>query len=76
MHHHRFANKLVMDQLPQPSQPPLVPAAFALCPTAALGQVDAVQWLMVQQLYRQAYEEAQAVARPSLPERDLLAVWN
>jgi hypothetical protein len=30
----------------------------------------------IQNLYRQAFEQAQAVARPSLPERDLLGVWN
>jgi hypothetical protein len=27
-------------------------------------------------IYQAAFAEAQAVARPSLPERDLLAVWN
>jgi hypothetical protein len=32
------------------------------------------QWQ--QGLYRWAFEQAQAAARPSLPERDLLAVWN
>jgi hypothetical protein len=31
---------------------------------------------MQQQLYRLALEQAQAVARPSLVERDLLGVWN
>jgi hypothetical protein len=29
-----------------------------------------------QELYARAFAEAQAVARPSLPERDLLGVWN
>jgi hypothetical protein len=28
------------------------------------------------ELYRRAFEEARAVIHPSLPERDLLAVWN
>jgi hypothetical protein len=32
--------------------------------------------LWQQDLYRRALEEAQAVVRPSLPERDLLGVWN
>jgi hypothetical protein len=27
-------------------------------------------------LYQVAFAQAQEVARPSLPERDLLAVWN
>jgi hypothetical protein len=34
------------------------------------------QWLCQQWVYQQAFEAAQAVARPSLPERDLLGVWN
>jgi hypothetical protein len=32
--------------------------------------------LWQQALYQRALAEAQAVVRPSLPERDLLAVWN
>jgi hypothetical protein len=35
----------------------------------------ALQWQQ-QQVYRLAFEQAQAVVRPSLPERDLLGVWN
>jgi hypothetical protein len=27
-------------------------------------------------IYQMAFEQAQATIRPSLPERDLLAVWN
>jgi hypothetical protein len=34
------------------------------------------QWLWQQALYQWAFREAQAVVRPSLLERDLLAVWN
>jgi hypothetical protein len=30
------------------------------------------QWMV----YQMAFEQAQAVARLSLPERDLLGVWN
>lgn len=46
------------------------PSAFFLCP-----------WLNApcdwqQQLYAWALSQAQAVVRPSLPERDLLGVWN
>ncbi len=29
-----------------------------------------------QRLYQIAYQEAQAVVRPSLLERDLMGVWN
>jgi hypothetical protein len=34
------------------------------------------QWLWQQWVYHTAFTEAQAVVRPSLPERNLLAVWN
>jgi len=37
---------------------------------------NAAHGLWVQELYRWAFAEAQAVVRLSLPERDLLAVWN
>lgn len=48
------------------------PAAFLLCPLA--GPSAFVQWQ--QSLYEWALAQARAVVRPSLPERDLLAVWN
>jgi hypothetical protein len=46
------------------------PAAFAVCPVPA----PLAPWQ--QELYAKALAEAQAVARPSLLERDLLGVWN
>jgi hypothetical protein len=56
--------------LPPPPQPQPQPAAFVLCPLPA----PLAPWQ--EQLYAQAWAEAQAVARPALPERDLLGVWN
>jgi hypothetical protein len=47
-----------------------------LCPVALLPGLPLEQWLWQQHVYRAAFEEAQAVVRPSLVERDLLAVWN
>jgi hypothetical protein len=44
------------------------PSAFLLCPAPAQA------WQ--QDLYAWALAQAQAVVRPSLPERDLLGVWN
>jgi hypothetical protein len=41
-----------------------------------LQNLTIAQWLYVQDVYQQALEQAQAVLRPSLPERDLLGVWN
>lgn len=43
--------------------------SFLACPVGALNPVQ--QWL-----YQKAFEEAQAVARPSILERDLLGIWN
>ena len=60
-------------RLPTPAPAPASPAGFVLCPLPGLTPV---QWLWQQELYRWAFEQAQAVVRPSLPERDLLAVWN
>jgi hypothetical protein len=55
--------------LPRPAPASFAPQAFLVCPAAGLSPVQ--QWL-----YQKAFEEAQAVARPSILERDLLAVWN
>jgi hypothetical protein len=63
-------------RLPRPILPDIVADAFIPCPFGASPNADPVQWLCQQALYRWAMEQAQAVARPSLPERDLLAAWN
>jgi hypothetical protein len=49
------------------------PSAFVLCPVPASSPAH-TQWQ--QSLYEYALAQARAVVRPSLPERDLLAVWN
>lgn len=76
MRHPRMLSDTFVHRLPEPPAPALLPAAFSMCPVAALPPCCGAQWPMVQQLYQLAFEQAQAVARPSLPERDLLAVWN
>ena len=75
MHHKRFAIEAPV-RLPQPPAPPAAPGGFILCPVASLPCQTPEQWRWQQCLYRWAFEQAQAVVRPSLPERDLLAVWN
>ena len=57
-------------RLPQTPAPVPSPSAFLLCPAAA-GMNPAVCML-----YQMAFQQAQTVVRPSLLERDLLAVWN
>jgi hypothetical protein len=43
---------------------------------ALVTGVPAVALSWRQHVYQLAFEQAQAVVRPSLPERDLLGVWN
>jgi hypothetical protein len=59
-------------RLPRPPVPPTAPGSFVLFPVAQLPGLSAAQ----ETLYRQAFEQAQEAARPSLPERDLAGVWN
>jgi hypothetical protein len=59
-------------RLPRPAEPLLTPQTFVMCPV----QSSFVQFNLQRELYRLALEQARAIVRPSLPERDLLAVWN
>jgi hypothetical protein len=76
MHRHRFAEHLEMPRLPQPPDPTPSPAGFVLFPPGLLPGQTVEMWVWQQWLYQQAFEQARAVARPSLLERDLLGVWN
>lgn len=76
MRHHRFSHLIPMERQPEPQQPAVNPAAFCLCPASMMPAMPPDQWLMRQMIYQMAFQQAQAVVRPSLPERDLLAVWN
>jgi len=62
------------DRFRPPAAPAPVPSpeAFVLFPVPCLPGPEGWQ----QALYQWALAQAQAVVRPSLPERDLLAVWN
>jgi hypothetical protein len=59
--------------LPRPATPGVSLSGFVLCPVPC-GNPLLLLWQ--QELYRWAVTEAEAVMRPSLPERDLLGVWN
>jgi hypothetical protein len=76
MYRHRFLREVNVIPLPRPTVPKISPAAFVWCPVVLCQGVTLEQWCCQQWIYRQAFEQAQAVARPSLPERDLLGVWN
>lgn len=59
-----------------PAPPEPAPGAFVLVPLASLPTVSAEQAACQKALYEWAFAEARAVVQPSLPERDLLGVWN
>ena len=63
-------------RLPRPSAPQAAPGSFVLVPLVGPWGMAAAMGPVQQELYRWAWEQACEVARPSLPERDLLAVWN
>jgi hypothetical protein len=73
MDRHRMRGELGPALLPRPAVPAPSFSGFMLC---CVPCSSAAHGLWVQELYRWALAEAQAVVRPSLPERDLLAVWN
>jgi len=52
------------------------PEGFIACPLPLLQAVAPEQLLWQNALYQVAFEQAQEELRPSLPERDLLGVWN
>lgn len=63
-------------KLPAAPTPAPTTAGFVIIPMNIMQGMSLQQWLYQQALYQAALAEAQAVARPSLPERDLLGVWN
>jgi hypothetical protein len=58
------------------TNPSPAPENFLLCPVAHSPFVCPAHCRWQQELYAWALAQAQAVARPSLLERDLLGVWN
>jgi hypothetical protein len=68
MHRHRLALGADHYRIPNPPAPP--PAAAHFCALPVAGPAGLLQ------IYAAAFALAQAVVRPSLPERDLLGVWN
>jgi hypothetical protein len=75
MHTNRMSSAFE-PQLPKLPEPVPAAAAFVLLPLTCLPEQTQSQATQVQWIYQQAMETAKAVARPSLPERDLLGYWN
>lgn len=59
---------------PRPATPS--PDAFVMVPLSGLPASTPDHAAFQKSLYERAFAEAQAVVQPSLPERDLLGVWN
>jgi hypothetical protein len=76
MFRHRLAPEADYYRLPEPPAPTVQPGSFLLCSVAVLPGCTVGQWPGLQQVYVYAFELARAVARPSLLERDLFALWN
>jgi hypothetical protein len=76
MNRHRFSRQPEAYRLPQTTLPTINPGAFIICPVVLVQGLPLEQQFGQGLLYRLAFEQAQAALRPSLPERNLLAVWN
>jgi hypothetical protein len=77
MHRHRLAQEADTYRLPAPPEPPFNPAAFALVPVALPATPDAAHaYAQLLALYRAALDEARAVVRPSVLERECLEAPN
>jgi hypothetical protein len=63
-------------RLPKPQVPRITTNGFMACPIAVQHGLTAAQLLWQCAIYQMAFIQAEAELRPSLPERDLLAVWN
>src|SRR2546423_13759683 len=74
---HRFRNLLRENRLSPPSVSQPFLKGFMCCPAPVLQTLQGQQLSrQQQQIYQMAFQEAQAVARPSILERHLLRVWN
>jgi hypothetical protein len=72
-----FLNRLSSAVPAQPIvDPSPSPEAFLLVPVICLPLACPAQDQLRQSLYELALAKAKAVVRPSILERDLLAVWN
>jgi len=76
MNHPRFQLTAADYPLPRPPQPAINPGSFIACPVALVERLPYFQQCWHSFLYQIAFAAAVEATRPSLPERDLLAVWN
>jgi hypothetical protein len=76
MSNSRLADYFREQMAPSQAQAIPAPGGFMVCPSVLIAGLNPVQQFWQNALYQIAFEQALAAARPSLPERDLLGVWN
>jgi hypothetical protein len=76
MERHRLLEWAPIVRLPRSPAPEPSPSGFMLCPMFVTGGFTLQQLAFQHCLYQWAFEQAREIVRPSLPERDLLGVWN
>jgi len=76
MQSHRFASLANTWSDTEEYESGLSRSAFVVPPMVMAHGWAPVSSAWQQQLYQWAFQQGQAVARPSWPERDVLGVWN
>jgi hypothetical protein len=76
MHPSGFLDQAEVYPLPRIPASLMQPSALVLIPIGFWLVKSVDHWHLSLALYHQAFQEAQAIARPSLIERDLIGVWN
>ncbi len=74
MQSHRFRDQLGLETRSPVAATRQSAGGFMVCPVPL--QASAAEQSWQQQIYQMAFEQAQAVVRPSWLERDVLGVWN
>jgi hypothetical protein len=72
----RLAEMFAAPVPPAAAQQMGVPVGFAVCPIFIVQLQAGQQISAIQDLYRQAYEQAQAKARLTRLEKRFFSVWN
>jgi len=76
MFRHRLAPEADYYRLPEPPAPTIHPGSFLVCSVAVIPGCTTGLWTGMQQVYVYAFEQALALARPSLLDRNPFAFWN
>jgi hypothetical protein len=76
MHQFLYPGEAETYRLPKSPPPAIAPGSFMVCPLALIQTWSAAQLHFQSTVYQIAFDQAQAIAQPSLLERDLLGVWN